>query len=35
MMVNNKLAQSRNQARRLIEQQGVKIDGVTVGDVTP
>ncbi len=34
VMVNNKLAQSRNQARRLIEQQGVKIDGVTVGDVT-
>lgn len=34
IMVKNKLAQSRNQARRLVEQQGVKIDGVTVGDVT-
>jgi len=34
VMVKNKLAQSRNQARRLVEQQGVKLDGVTVGDVT-
>jgi len=34
VMVKNKLAQSRNQARRLVEQQGVKIDGITVGDVT-
>ncbi len=34
VMVKSKLAQSRNQARRLVEQQGVKLDGVTVGDVT-
>ena len=34
ILVNNKLAGSRNQARRLIEQQGVKLDGVTVGDST-
>lgn len=32
VMVKNKLAQSRNQARRLVEQQGVKLDGVTVAD---
>lgn len=32
VMVKNKLAQSRNQARRLVEQQGVKLDGVTVTD---
>jgi tyrosyl-tRNA synthetase len=33
ILVKNNLAKSRSQARRLIEQQGVKIDGETVTDV--
>ena len=32
ILVKNNLAKSRSQARRLIEQQGVKIDGETVTD---
>jgi tyrosyl-tRNA synthetase len=33
ILVKNNLAKSRSQARRLIEQQGVKIDGETVMDI--
>jgi tyrosyl-tRNA synthetase len=32
IMVGNGLAESRTQARRLIDQQGVKVDGVTMRD---
>jgi tyrosyl-tRNA synthetase len=32
IMVGNNLAESKSQARRLIDQQGVKVDGITVRD---
>ena len=34
IMVNQRLAGSRSEARRLIDQMGVKVDGVTVSDPT-
>lgn len=33
VMLSQALVESRSQARRLVEQQGVKVDGVTVGDI--
>jgi len=32
IMLGERMAESRSQARRLIEQQGVRLDGVTVAD---
>ncbi|MFZ3069737.1 MAG: tyrosine--tRNA ligase [Anaerolineaceae bacterium] len=34
VLIKNGIAKSKSQARRLIEQQGVKIDGITIDDVT-
>ncbi len=34
ILVKSRIAQSKSQARRLIEQQGVRIDGITIDDVT-